>query len=134
MTDSAQRPIPAPPITPGNARFYEAAREGTLLVGLCRECGAYHFYPRALCPHCMSERTDWVAAKGTGTVYACSTMRRGAPAPYTVAYVTLDEGVSMLTNLVDCNPDEVAIGQHVRVVFEDAEDGTTVPMFTPTSD
>ena len=131
MTDPAQRQIPAPPITPGKARFYDAAREGTLLVGHCQACGSYHFYPRALCPHCLSDRTDWVPAKGTGVIYACSTLRRGVPVPYTIAYVTLDEGVSMLTNIVDCDPDDIAVGGRVRLVFEAAEDGTPVPMFAP---
>ena len=131
MTTPAQRQIPAPLINPESARFFDAARKGSLLVGKCHECGEYHFYPRVLCPHCFSERTEWVPAKGTGVIYSYSTLRRGVPVPYTIAYVTLDEGVSMMTNIVDCDPDTLKIGAPVRLVFKTAEDGTPVPMFTP---
>jgi len=58
-------------------------------------------------------------------------MHRGVPVPYTIAYVTLDEGVSMMTNIVDFTPGTLAIGQRVNVVFKAAEDGTKVPMFKP---
>jgi uncharacterized OB-fold protein len=57
-------------------------------------------------------------------------MRR-APVPYALAYVTLDEGVTMMTNIVDCDLDAIRIGQSVRVVFKATEDGPPVPMFTP---
>ena len=63
-------------------------------------------------------------------IYTYSTMRRGVPVPYTIAYVTLDEGVSMMSNIVDCDADALNIGDKVKVVFKSAEDGTAVPMFT----
>ncbi len=132
MTNTnAERLIPAPLLNPESARFYDAARNGVLLVGKCHECGVHHFYPRVLCPHCFSDRTEWVPAKGTGVIYTYSTLHRGVPVPYTIAYVTLDEGVSMMTNLVDCDPASLRIGARVRVVFKPAEDGTPVAMFAP---
>ena len=131
MNAPAQRKIPAPLINPENARYFEAARKGTLLLGKCHACGEYHFYPRSLCPHCFSDRTEWVPAKGTGVIYTYSTLHRGAPEPYTIAYVTLDEGISMMTNIVDCDSGALKIGARVRLVFKSAEDGTPVPMFTP---
>lgn len=130
-TPVPSRKIPAPPINPENQPYFDATARGELLVGKCDGCGEYHFYPRVLCPHCFSDRTQWVPARGTGTIYSYSTMHRGAPEPYTIAYVTLDEGVSMMTNLVDCDPANLAIGQSVRVVFKEAEGGARVPMFTP---
>ena len=66
MTTTPERIIPAPMINPESARFYDAARKGILLVGKCHECGAHHFYPRVLCPHCFSDRTEWIPAKGGG--------------------------------------------------------------------
>jgi uncharacterized protein len=129
MADNPERQIAAPLTNPENAPYFEAAKEGRLLVGKCNDCGEYHFYPRVLCPHCNSDKTEGVAAKGTGVIYSHSTMRRGVPAPYTIAYVTLDEGVSMMTNIVDCDPDALKIGDKVRLVFRSAEDGTPVPMF-----
>jgi uncharacterized OB-fold protein len=130
MNTSAERTIQAPLLNPENERYFAAANKGVLLVGKCNDCSEYHFYPRLICPHCNSDRTEWVAAKGTGVIYTYSTMRRGAPVPYTIAYVTLDEGVSMMTNIVDCDPDALKIGDKVKVVFKSAEDGTAVPMFT----
>jgi uncharacterized OB-fold protein len=124
MTDKPERQIAAPPLNPENERYFEAAKEGKLLVG------KYHFYPRVLCPHCFSDKTEWVPAKGTGVIYSYSTMRRGAPVPYTIAYVTLDEGVSMMTNIVDCDTDAIKIGDKVRLLFKSAEDGASVPVFT----
>ncbi len=130
MSELTERIIPAPPINPENQRFFEASAKGALLIGRCNACGEHHFYPRALCPFCLSERTEWIAAAGTGTIYSFSTSLRGVPAPYTIAYVTLDEGVAMMTNLVDCDADRLAVGQRVKVVFKAAQDGSQIPMFT----
>ena len=69
-------------------------------------------------------------ASGNGTIYTYSVMRR-APVPYAIAYVTLQEGVSMMTNIVDCDLDKIKIGQAVRLVFKPSESGQPVPMFTP---
>ena len=102
-----------------------------LLIKYCAACGDYHHYPRAICPHCFSDRTEWREAKGTGAIYTWSVLRRGVPVPYCIAYVTLDEGVTMLTNIVDCDLDAVRIGQRVRVVFKPSAGGPPVPMFAP---
>ena len=69
-------------------------------------------------------------AAGTGTIYSFSPLRR-APEPYTMAYVMLTEGVAMMTNLVDCDPDQLQIGQAVMLLFRPAADGQPVPVFTP---
>jgi uncharacterized OB-fold protein len=55
---------------------------------------------------------------------------RAAPDPYCIAYVTLDEGITVLTNLVDCDLDKVTVGTKVKAVFKPSEGGTPVPMFT----
>lgn len=133
----AERKLPAPLINPENQRFYDATAKGTLLIGKCLACGEVHYYPRVICPHCGADGAEWVAAKGTGTIYSYSTLHRGAPVPYTIAYVTLDEGVSMMTNLTGFAPGSLKIGQRVRVVFHEADGGTVdkrgamMPMFTP---
>ena len=130
-TETKTRKIPAPLPNPENQPYFDAAVKGTLLVGKCNDCGEHHFYPRRLCPHCFSANTEWLPAKGTGSIYTYSTMHRGVPVPYTIAYVTLDEGVSMMTNIVDCASDTIRIGQKVRVVFKPSDGGPPVPMFTP---
>ena len=126
----AARVIPAPQPHPDTREFWEAAARGTLLVKTCRACGERHHYPRALCPFCFSDATQWLTASGMGTIYSYSVMRR-ADTPYAIAYVTLDEGPTMLTNLVDCDLDALRIGQRVRLVFTPTDGGPPVPTFTP---
>jgi uncharacterized OB-fold protein len=124
------RTIPAPQPTAETQAFWDAASQGRLLIKKCAACGEPHHYPRPLCPFCFSDRTEWVPASGRGTLYSYSVMRR-VPAPYAIAYVTLEEGPTMMTNIVDCDLDALRIGQSVRVVFKPTEGGPPVPMFTP---
>jgi uncharacterized protein len=124
------RKIPAPQTNPENKPYWDAASEGRLLVKRCRACGEAHHYPRALCPFCFSDDTEWRDASGRGTIYSYSVMRR-APVPYAIAYVTLEEGPTMMTNLVDCDFDALEIGQAVKVVFTPTDGGPPMPMFTP---
>ena len=124
------RKIPAPLVLPETQTYWTAADEGRLLIKRCNSCGKVHHYPRDVCPHCMSADTTWQDALGTGTVYSFSTMGTGEAA-YTLAYVTLDEGVTLMTNLVDCDPKAVRIGDKVKVVFRPSNGGHAVAMFTP---
>ena len=126
----AERTIPAPPVNSEVQPFFDAAAQGKLLIKRCAACGQAHHYPRAICPFCFSDRTEWKDASGRGTIYSYSVMRR-VPTPYALAYVTLDEGVTMMTNIVDCDLDKIRIGQAVKVVFKPTEGGPAVPMFTP---
>lgn len=125
-----QRTIPAPEPSPETHAFWEGAAQGKLLIKKCRACGQTHYYPRALCPFCFSDATEWQAAAGTGTIYSFSVMRR-AEVPYAIAYVTLDEGPTMMTNLVSCDFDALRIGQRVKLAFTPTAGGPPVPTFTP---
>lgn len=118
------------PSNPETAAFWEACRDHRLLVRKCTSCGRVHWYPRSICPFCFSDRTAWQDSPGTGTIYTYSVMRR-VPEPYAIAYVTLDEGVSLMTNIVDCDFDALRIGQAVKVAFRDEANGRTVPVFRP---
>ena len=122
--------IPAdPPLTPESQPFYEAAREGRFLIRRCGGCGRTHWYPRAICPHCFGE-TAWEEASGRGTIYSYSVMRRAEPV-YCIAYVTLEEGPTMMTNIVEADFDRIAIGQKVEVAWTASKNGTPVPCFRP---
>jgi uncharacterized OB-fold protein len=124
------REITAPPIDPENKPFFDAAAQGKLTTRKCGACAKVHFYPRAICPFCGGDAPEWVELSGRGAIYTCSLTRRAGPVPYVIAYVALDEGVTMLTNIVDCDLETVRIGARVKVVFKPAEDGTATPMFT----
>ncbi|MEX2482438.1 MAG: OB-fold domain-containing protein [Gammaproteobacteria bacterium] len=112
-----------------SAPYWQAAQAGRLLLKRCRACGKTHYYPRPICPFCMSDDTEWQEASGAGTVYSWSVERRAKP-PYAIAFVTLAEGPTILTNLVDCDLDRIAIGQNVRLGFE-TRDGAPVAVFKP---
>src|SRR5271156_1086453 len=99
---SATRKLAAPQPNPETQPYWDAAANGKLLVKKCLACGRPHHYPRSICPHCFSDRTEWTTASGKGTIYSYSVMRR-AEVPYVIAYVTLDEGTTMMTNIVDCD-------------------------------
>jgi len=132
MTLIAQdRKLRAPAPFASDQPYFDAAAEGRLVVRECTACKRLHHYPRSQCPFCISTELGWKQVAGTGVVYTCSVTRRGVEVPFCIAYVTLDEGVTMMTNIVDCDLDAVRIGQRVKVVFKPAEDGTEVPMFTP---
>lgn len=120
----------APSETPESAQFWQAAREGRLLIRQCESCGKPHWYPRSLCPFCMGD-ASWREACGLGVIYSYSVTRKGGPSPYCIAYVTLDEGVTMLTQIVDCDLDTLHIGQRVRVKFAATDGGPPVPAFVP---
>ncbi len=100
------------------------------MIPVCTACGKAHWYPRAICPFCSSDLVEWREASGKGTIYTFSVMRR-VKEPYAIAHVTLAEGPTMLTNIVDCDFDAVRIGQPVAVVFAETENGPPVPMFKP---
>lgn len=127
---STRRKIPAPEASPETAPYWAAATAGKLVIRECGHCGKLHHYPRALCPFCFKPATGWREASGRGKIYAYSVMRR-AETPYAIAYVTLNEGVTLLTNLIDCDFDRLRIGQAVKLVFQESEGGPKVPMFTP---
>lgn len=130
-TPYQERKISNPELNPGDKEYFDAAARGKLMLKKCNACGEAHHYPRALCPFCFSEKVEWVQAKGTGTIYTYSVTRRGGPVPYCIAYVTLDEGPKMMTNIVDADLDTIKIGQKVKVTFKQSENGAAVPMFTP---
>ena len=91
-----------------------------------RECKKTHWYPRAVCPFCFGDASAWFEASGRGTIYSLCVMRR-TDIPYVIAYVMLEEGPLMMTNIVDCDFDRLAIGQDVKVVFKPSEGGPHIP-------
>jgi uncharacterized OB-fold protein len=131
-------PAPAPLIDADTAEFWAATVEGRLLLRRCDSCGQAMWYPRSICPSCHSAATSWVEASGRGQIYSYTVTTRGmdefsSVGAYVVAYVELDEGPRVLTNIVDCDPETLEIGQPVDVVFADTGQGAALPRFRPTS-
>lgn len=129
-------PTRAPRRTIETTEFWDACAQGRLVVPRCDDCHEYIWYPRLFCPHCASTRVTYTEVSGRGTVYSCTVMRKGnGPykefAPYVIAYVELDVGVRIMTNIVGVDATEVRIGMPVKVVFEAAGDADAIPRFTP---
>jgi uncharacterized protein len=128
----ADRPIPEIQPNPETQPWFDAANEGRFLIRRCRACNQPHFYPRTICPFCFSDDTEWQETSGRGTVYSCA-MQRRVEVPYCIAYVTLEEGPTVLGNVVDCDIDKVRIGDAVKLVFHKTAGGQSVPMWTAAS-
>jgi len=129
MSDKAEI-LNHPAVNPETKHFWEAAEAGQLYVKHCNSCGENHFYPRAQCPYCRSLNTSWLQSTGKGTIYSYTVMRRASP-PCVVAYVTLDEGPSMFTNIVDCDFDALKIGDQVKAKHVYSADGLPIAVFVP---
>jgi uncharacterized OB-fold protein len=139
MTDHASLPTRAPRRDAESAEFWDACAEGRLVVPRCDECGERFWYPRLMCPICGSAAVTYVEVSGRATVYARTILRRGDgpfrdAAPYVLAMVQLEEGPTMMTNIVGADPETVEVGHAVHVVFERVPGGTdAIPRFTPAS-
>ncbi|MBL4906988.1 MAG: OB-fold domain-containing protein [Sneathiella sp.] len=127
-----KRTMPAPTIDPETQEYWSAIEAGKFLLRYCNACEAPHYYPRTICPHCGSDDTEFKEASGKGIIYSYSVMRR-VPVPYAIAYVTLEgTDISMMTNIVECDLDDLHVGQEVKMVFSETEgDGPPLPTFTP---
>jgi uncharacterized OB-fold protein len=126
--------------------FWDATREHRYLVQWCMSCATPIFYPREACPWCLASDTlEWKESNGEGVVHAASVQYRpGNPAmteqvPYVVALVELDAGaedatIRVMSNVVNCAPEHVRIGDHVSLAWEPLTDGRNLPVFEPAPD
>lgn len=119
-----------PPINPETKEFWDAAKDHKFLVPKCPDTGKHLWFPRRVSPFTGKTNVEYVPGKGTGVVYSYSVMRRTA-SPYCIAYVTLDEGPTIMTNIVNVDYDEVKIGMKVKVTFKDLTDEAALPLFEP---
>ena len=120
--------FPEPIIDAESRPFYEAAAEGRFLIKRCITCNEPHWHPRQLCPFCFGP-TEWEEASGRGSIYSYTVSGKGADSAV-LAYVTLAEGPTMLTGLVDVDPADLAIGQPVALSWQEAG-SARVPCFAP---
>lgn len=128
---------PAPNSHGPAAYHWQAAAAGRLVLPYCNACGRYRWPARASCARCRNA-LEWRDASGRGRIAACSVVRRSASpelaqsVPYVVAFVALEEGVCLFSNIVDVAPDAVWAGMPVRVRFEPGVDRQwAVPVFAP---
>lgn len=130
-------PRPLPEVTPESRPFWEGASEGSFKIQECNDCGFTYYYPRAQCPECWSENVVWKEAKGTGEIYTYSIAQdmngwSSEFLPLILAYVELEEGPRVMSNIVDADPDQIGVGDPVEVTFVETNDGDiAIPVFKP---
>jgi uncharacterized OB-fold protein len=133
-----------PTIDAASAPYWEAARQGRLLIAECAACGKVHHYPRPFCPFCWSEDVRPVQASGGGTLYTYSTVYVNDLSPfkerlpYVAALVELDEGPRLMTTIEGVDPADLRVGMPVIAGFrpvDDADpDSPYLTVFTPSEE
>lgn len=116
--------------------FWTAARSHRLTYQVCRDCERVVFYPRHHCPHCFGRALSWQESAGRGSVYTYSVVRVSRDprfvdrVPYCVAWIDLDEGFRMMSNVVEADPAQIRVGMRVRVAWR-RSGPWELPVFTP---
>jgi hypothetical protein len=128
------RVLPQP--TPETQHFWDGTKAGEIRLQRCTECQAAYFPPRPFCPKCASRNVEVFKATGRGFLYSYVINHRPRPdlgtEPHSIAVVMLDEGVKMMTNIVDCpqTPEALVLDMPVEVKFTDFG-AQTLPLFKP---
>jgi uncharacterized OB-fold protein len=128
------RALPAP--DNASRHYWQSAAEGRLVIQRCTSCGVHQFYPRAMCVSCAGE-TEWVEASGRGTLHTFTIIRQNrspafaALSPYAVGIVELDEGVRMMSNIVECDVEQLEVGMALEVLLLQAADDVGLPFWRP---
>lgn len=128
--------LPVPDIDDANRLYFEGTASGELRIRHCRSCDALFRFAHTWCPECWSRDIDFRVASGRGKIETFTVVHQ-APyesfedrIPYVIALIELDEGVRIMSNVVGCDPDEVAIGLPVTVTYEE-RGPVMLPMFAP---
>lgn len=130
-------PTPRPELDPQTMPFWEAAQREELVLPHCADCEQFFWYPRGFCPRCGGTRVDWKPSAGSGEIYSFSVVRRAGGVwaehvPFVLAYIALDEGVTVQANIVDCSTEQLVPGHRVKAVFErDNAEDLPILRFTP---
>ena len=127
-----------PPGTELTQPYWDAARQGQLVMQQCSACSHYLFPPGANCPKCGSAKLAWTQVSGKGVIYTYTIAYRpphpvlAEQCPLAIAVIELPEGPRMMSNVIDCDPEDVEIGMSVQVAFEPIDDSDMVlPVFKP---
>ena len=126
---------PLPSLEGLSGEFYDWCRQQELRFQRCGDCGAWRHVPRELCAVCGSWEWEWARSSGRGSVFTWTVVARAlhpafqADVPLAPTVVELEEGVRLLSQVVDCPPDELEIGMPVEVVFDAVTEAVTLPKF-----
>jgi len=132
------KPLPLPANPELTKPFWEATKRNQLIVPRCRRCNEFFWYPRPACPRCLIEDWEWAPVSGKGRLFSYTVVRQAqnpefaGDVPYAYAVVQLDEGVKLISNIVDCPiPDGLKVDMPLQVVFEQINSDWTLFKFKP---
>ena len=140
MSAPAGRPVPMADVD--SRPFWEGCARRVLLAQRCERCDAWRWPPMAFCPSCHTRGGAWIALPGTGTVATFAVAHRAFhpgfadEIPLVIALISLDGtdgGVLLRSNVIGCDPGDVAIGMRVTVTFRDVAADIALPLFTSSS-
>ncbi len=125
------KPTPRP--TPTEQPFYDACAQHQLILQHCQSCEHVLFYPRTHCDQCHSEQLVWREASGQGSIASFTVVRRSVSAnfevPYIIALIDLAEGPRMMSQIIEAEPEALAVGLAVSVDFALWPEDITLPVF-----
>ena len=130
-------PVPIPVPDPESIEYWEGCKRHELLIQKCSGCGELRHYPRLSCSHCTSEDYEWLPSSGKGVLYSWIIVHPPTlPAfkekvPYPVILVELEEGIRMVSNIVDCAIEDLRIDMPLEVTFDEVLEGVMLPKFRP---
>lgn len=136
LNDTLNIPREAPPARSFSKRYWDGTREKKLLLQYDTATSRYQFYPRPTSTATGKRTLEWREVSGKGAVFSYTVARRAhAPfrghEPFLIVLVTLDEGVNVMANMVDCPLEEMKIGLRVKPYWAPLPNGTHLLMFTP---
>lgn len=129
--------LPLPAMTTLSKEYWDGCKAEKLLYQQCKDCGEVIFFPKYLCPNCMSHNLEWLQSAGKGKILTFTVTYESAPpafyaaVPYAVAIIELDEGYRMMSNIVECDFDTLECDMPVEVVFDPVTEEVTLPKFRP---
>jgi uncharacterized OB-fold protein len=127
--------LPLPSMQGLTKQFYDFCKQHELRFQRCKPCGAWRHVPREMCPECGSMEWEWAKSSGKGTVYTWTVAVRAMhPAfmtevPYAPVVIEMDEGVRLLSTVLDCGPEELEVGMPVEVVYQDVTNEVSLAKF-----
>ena len=135
MSEAAVHTKPLPALEGLAGEFYEWCRRGELRFQRCGACGSWRHVPRAMCAACGCFEWTWERSSGRGSVFTWTVVVRALhPAfqedtPLAPAVIEMEEGMRLVSEVVDCPPDALEIGMPVEVCFDPVTPRVTLPKF-----
>ncbi|MDR3069908.1 MAG: OB-fold domain-containing protein [Propionibacteriaceae bacterium] len=126
---------PLPTIIQDTARFWESAREHAVELQKCDECGYWRFYPGPVCHSCGSFAYTWTPISGKGKIWTYTVLYRARgnayqdDVPIAIGLIELEEGAILMSNIIDCQPEDLKIGLEVIIDYGAINDEVTLPLF-----